>query len=372
MSDATTLGHPVFDADNHYYEAEDAFTRHLDPALGPRVIQWCEINGRRYHVIGGRVSRAVTNPDLRSRSPCPGPCTTTSGATPTTATRWSSCPAGADPARLPGPGGPGGDPRRAGPGRLPALPDPRHDLRGAAGPRPRGRVPPVPGLQPLAGRGLGHQLRGPDLRRPLHHAGRSGLGRRGADLGARAGRPHRRDAPGRPDDASSVAAPRSTPCSTASGSWPTTPASRWWSTPPTAASPPTATPSTGSPPPSAAGGSRRSSRSPSSRPSVTTCCRRCSRTSSSGSPTCGWPRWRTGPQFLPDLLAKVRSTANKMPGYWKDDPVETVPAPRVDQPVLGGRRQRRRRLHGRRPGHLRVGLAPHRGVCPSPSTTSAS
>ena len=62
MRDATIPGHPVFDADNHYYEAEDAFTRHLDPALGPRVIEWCEINGRRYHVIGGRVSRAVTNP----------------------------------------------------------------------------------------------------------------------------------------------------------------------------------------------------------------------------------------------------------------------------------------------------------------------
>jgi predicted TIM-barrel fold metal-dependent hydrolase len=53
---------PVFDADNHYYEAEDAFTRHLDPKLGPRVIQWCEIDGRRYHVIGGRVNHAVTNP----------------------------------------------------------------------------------------------------------------------------------------------------------------------------------------------------------------------------------------------------------------------------------------------------------------------
>ena len=28
---------PVFDADNHYYEALDAFTRHLDPKLGPRL-----------------------------------------------------------------------------------------------------------------------------------------------------------------------------------------------------------------------------------------------------------------------------------------------------------------------------------------------
>jgi len=52
----------AFDCDNHYYEALDAFTRHLDPALGPRCVQWCEIDGRRYHVVGGKVSRAVTNP----------------------------------------------------------------------------------------------------------------------------------------------------------------------------------------------------------------------------------------------------------------------------------------------------------------------
>jgi predicted TIM-barrel fold metal-dependent hydrolase len=56
------LDYAAFDADNHYYEALDAFTRHLDPKLGPRVVQWAEIDGRRYHVIGGRVSRAVTNP----------------------------------------------------------------------------------------------------------------------------------------------------------------------------------------------------------------------------------------------------------------------------------------------------------------------
>src|SRR5919109_263827 len=56
------LGYLAFDADNHYYEAIDAFTRHLDPKLGPRIIQWAEIGGRRYHVIGGRVSHAVVNP----------------------------------------------------------------------------------------------------------------------------------------------------------------------------------------------------------------------------------------------------------------------------------------------------------------------
>ena len=30
-----------------------------------------------------------------------------------------------------------------------------------------------------------------------------------------------------------------------------------------------------------------------------------------------------GAQYLPDLFKKVRSTADKMPGYWKDDPIET-------------------------------------------------
>ena len=57
----STGGRP-FDADNHYYEALDAFTRHLDPAWGPRTLQWAEIGGRQYHVVGGKVSRAVVNP----------------------------------------------------------------------------------------------------------------------------------------------------------------------------------------------------------------------------------------------------------------------------------------------------------------------
>ena len=64
-----TLDAPVFDADNHYYEALDAFTRYLDPALGPRVIEWVDINGRHYHALGGRVSRAVSNPTFNPISP---------------------------------------------------------------------------------------------------------------------------------------------------------------------------------------------------------------------------------------------------------------------------------------------------------------
>ncbi len=56
------LEHPVFDADNHFYEAPDAFTRYLDPQIAPRAVQWAEIEGRKYHIVAGRVSRAVTNP----------------------------------------------------------------------------------------------------------------------------------------------------------------------------------------------------------------------------------------------------------------------------------------------------------------------
>jgi predicted TIM-barrel fold metal-dependent hydrolase len=55
------LDYRAFDADNHYYEALDAFTRHLDPKLGPRTVQWADIGGRKYHVVGGKVSRAVVN-----------------------------------------------------------------------------------------------------------------------------------------------------------------------------------------------------------------------------------------------------------------------------------------------------------------------
>ncbi len=63
------LDYGVIDADNHYYEALDAFTRHLDPQHGERVIQWCTVNGRSYHVVGGRVNHAVVNPTFNPVSP---------------------------------------------------------------------------------------------------------------------------------------------------------------------------------------------------------------------------------------------------------------------------------------------------------------
>jgi predicted TIM-barrel fold metal-dependent hydrolase len=51
-----------FDCDNHYYESEDAFTRHVPEEMRARVVQWAEVNGRKYHVVGGKLSKAVINP----------------------------------------------------------------------------------------------------------------------------------------------------------------------------------------------------------------------------------------------------------------------------------------------------------------------
>jgi predicted TIM-barrel fold metal-dependent hydrolase len=51
-----------FDCDNHYYEALDAFTRHVPDGWKDRCVQWCDIGGRKHHLVGGKLSRAVVNP----------------------------------------------------------------------------------------------------------------------------------------------------------------------------------------------------------------------------------------------------------------------------------------------------------------------
>ena len=58
----SNIGYTLFDADNHYYEAEDAFTRHLDPEHRARTVQWCEVDGRKQHLVAGKLARAVSNP----------------------------------------------------------------------------------------------------------------------------------------------------------------------------------------------------------------------------------------------------------------------------------------------------------------------
>lgn len=58
----TTVDFDVFDADNHYYEATDAFTRHLEPGMAKRAMQWATVDGKQRLVVGGRINRFIPNP----------------------------------------------------------------------------------------------------------------------------------------------------------------------------------------------------------------------------------------------------------------------------------------------------------------------
>jgi len=52
----------VFDADNHYYEAMDSFTRYIEPEFKRRCMQWTELNGRQVLLVGGKLNRFIPNP----------------------------------------------------------------------------------------------------------------------------------------------------------------------------------------------------------------------------------------------------------------------------------------------------------------------
>ena len=56
------LDFKIFDGDNHYYEAEDAFTRHMDSRMQRRCMQWAEIRGRKSLLVAGQVNRFIPNP----------------------------------------------------------------------------------------------------------------------------------------------------------------------------------------------------------------------------------------------------------------------------------------------------------------------
>jgi predicted TIM-barrel fold metal-dependent hydrolase len=51
----------AFDADNHYYEATDAFTRHL-PARHAKTVQWAEVGGKPRMVVDNKLFRFIPNP----------------------------------------------------------------------------------------------------------------------------------------------------------------------------------------------------------------------------------------------------------------------------------------------------------------------
>ena len=67
-----TVDFDAFDADNHYYEATDAFTRHL-PAQYSKLIQWAEIGGKQRMIVDNKVFRFIPNPTfcLLYTSPSP-------------------------------------------------------------------------------------------------------------------------------------------------------------------------------------------------------------------------------------------------------------------------------------------------------------
>jgi predicted TIM-barrel fold metal-dependent hydrolase len=56
------LSYEAVDADHHYYEDLDAFTRHLDPRFAQRGVQAVQQGKRTYLLIGGKVNRFIPNP----------------------------------------------------------------------------------------------------------------------------------------------------------------------------------------------------------------------------------------------------------------------------------------------------------------------
>jgi predicted TIM-barrel fold metal-dependent hydrolase len=60
----------AFDADNHYYEAEDAFIRHVDPKMRGRCMRWAEVDGKKRLLVAGKINRFIPNPTF---DPCAKP-----------------------------------------------------------------------------------------------------------------------------------------------------------------------------------------------------------------------------------------------------------------------------------------------------------
>ena len=95
---------PIFDADNHLYETEDALTRYL-PKQFDGFIQYVQVKGRTKIAIGNLISDSIPNPTFevvasRGRSP------------PTSrATTPKARPSGRSPASRSRPSPPSGRPR---------------------------------------------------------------------------------------------------------------------------------------------------------------------------------------------------------------------------------------------------------------------
>ena len=60
---------PVFDADNHLYETQDAFTRHL-PKQYKNLIEYVSVRGRTKIVIKGQISNCSSPPGRAGAATC--------------------------------------------------------------------------------------------------------------------------------------------------------------------------------------------------------------------------------------------------------------------------------------------------------------
>ena len=61
MSDTAELA-TVFDADNHYWEASDAFTRYRSPEFAERGVLVREVDGRMRYVVHGDLHPWIPGP----------------------------------------------------------------------------------------------------------------------------------------------------------------------------------------------------------------------------------------------------------------------------------------------------------------------
>ena len=212
---ADDLDFRIFDCDNHYYEAEDAFTRHRrsrrsgsGACSGPRstVASACWSEAR--STVSFRTRRGIRFPSRGARRVLPG--SQPEGRGHPGAVRRTR-PAGRPP-RIPESRRPAGGHGRAGPaGRhLPAHPRCRHGAgaagttcppwwppsgpstdgwrrTGASPTRSGSSPPPTSTLVDADERGGGAAV-GSRPRRPLHrHGGRPGGGRRGGPVAGRSG-----------------------------------------------------------------------------------------------------------------------------------------------------------------------------------------
>ena len=94
----TEVSFAAFDADNHYYQATDAFIRHVDPKMHKRCMQWATVDGRERLLVAGRINRFIPNPtfDPVARPGClddcfragPRPTTCCSGRTSPMPRAW--------------------------------------------------------------------------------------------------------------------------------------------------------------------------------------------------------------------------------------------------------------------------------------------